>query len=133
MTAGLFYGIGRFSIGQRTAIISPALFVRAFVCAARRAVVFRVPSRRRLPGQPSGRPKRRGGFQWFGQPHPLLVRSDNGSDGPYLPDVADDDAYRYANPTKKEPLVPVRQADRQRHIRTTAETRTCSFAATEHF
>jgi len=34
---------------------------------------------------------------------------------------------------KKEPLFPVRQADRQRHIRTTAETRTCSFAAAEGF
>ena len=46
-------------------------------------------------------------------------------------EVADDDAYRYATQTEKEPLFPVRQADRQRHIRTTAETRTCSFAAIE--
>ena len=34
---------------------------------------------------------------------------------------------------KKEPLFPVRQPVRQRHVRITAETRTCSFAATERF
>ena len=47
--------------------------------------------------------------------------------------AADSDAYRYATQTEKEPLVPVRQADRQRHVCTTAKTRTCSFAATERF